>query len=35
MKTHFIEDLSGDGIWNDDYEAFFDKRAEKISKELE
>lgn len=35
MKTHLIEDLSGYGVWNDDYEAFFDKRAEKISQELE
>lgn len=35
MKTHLIDDLSGYGVWNDDYEAFFDKRAEKISQELE
>ena len=35
MNTHLIEDLSAYGVWNDDYEAFIDKRAEKISKELE
>ncbi|PPA69441.1 DUF262 domain-containing protein [Jeotgalibacillus proteolyticus] len=35
MKTHLIDDLNSYGIWNDDYDAFFDKRAEKISQELE
>ena len=35
MKTHLIGDLSEYGVWNDDYEAFFDKRAETISQELE
>ncbi|MGG4468467.1 DUF262 domain-containing protein [Paenibacillus alvei] len=34
MKTHLIENLSSYGIWTDDYEAFFDLRAEKISNEL-
>ncbi|GAE95429.1 hypothetical protein JCM21714_4670 [Gracilibacillus boraciitolerans JCM 21714] len=35
MTTHLIDDLNSYGIWKDDYEAFFDKRAEKISQELE
>ncbi|WP_107937329.1 DUF262 domain-containing protein [Ureibacillus chungkukjangi] len=35
MKTHMIDDLNGYGVWNDDYEAFFNKRAEKISQELD
>lgn len=34
MKTHFIDDLSEYGVWKDDYESFFDKRAEKLSEEL-
>lgn len=34
MKTHLIDDLSEYGVWNDDYEAFFDHRADKISEEL-
>lgn len=34
MKTHLIEDLDAFGIWKDDYDQFFDQRAEKISKEL-
>lgn len=33
MKTHLI-DLNDYGIWDDDYEVFFQKRAEKISEEL-
>jgi hypothetical protein len=35
MKTHLIDDLSVYGVWDNNYEAFFDKRAEKISRELE
>ncbi|MFE3897597.1 MULTISPECIES: DUF262 domain-containing protein [unclassified Priestia] len=35
MKTHLIDDLTTYGIWNDDYDVFFDLRAEKISRELE
>jgi len=35
METHLIDDLTDYGIWNDNYDAFFDKRAEKISQELE
>lgn len=35
MKTHLIDDLSTYGIWDNDYVAFFDKRAEKISQELQ
>ncbi|WP_088008348.1 GmrSD restriction endonuclease domain-containing protein [Indiicoccus explosivorum] len=34
MKTHLIEDLEAYGIWEDDYEVFFEKRAAKISEEL-
>ncbi|MGY3714928.1 GmrSD restriction endonuclease domain-containing protein [Sutcliffiella cohnii] len=34
MRTHLIDDLDAFGIWNDDYDQFFDQRAEKISKEL-
>ncbi|PFQ80871.1 DUF262 domain-containing protein [Priestia megaterium] len=34
MKTHLIDDLNSYGIWNDDYDAFFDCRAQKISNEL-
>ncbi|WP_339192763.1 DUF262 domain-containing protein [Paenibacillus sp. FSL W8-1287] len=33
MKTHLI-DLNDFGVWDDDYELFFQKRAEKISEEL-
>jgi hypothetical protein len=34
MKTHLIEDLTVFGIWNDDYDKFFDARAKAVSKEL-
>lgn len=34
MKTHLINDIDSYGIWNDDYDTFFKKRAEAISKEL-
>lgn len=34
MKTHLIDDLNSFGVWNDDYDIFFDKRAEKISTEF-
>jgi hypothetical protein len=34
MKTHLIN-LDYFGIWNDDYNLFFEKRAELISKEIE
>ncbi|MEH7094072.1 GmrSD restriction endonuclease domain-containing protein [Neobacillus vireti] len=34
MKTHLIDDLDAFGIWKDDYDVFFDQRAEKISQEL-
>lgn len=33
MKTHLI-DLNNYGVWDDDYDVFFQKRAEKISEEL-
>jgi hypothetical protein len=34
MKTHLIEDLDAFGIWNDDYDKFFDERAKAVSREL-
>jgi hypothetical protein len=35
MKTHLIDDLTAFGIWDDDYDSFFNLRAQKISEELE
>lgn len=35
MKSHLINDLDLFGIWNDDYEAFFENRAKLLSKEIE
>lgn len=35
MKTHLIYDLDDYGIWTDNYEVFFEKRAIAISKEIE
>ncbi|MDE0512161.1 MAG: DUF262 domain-containing protein [Gammaproteobacteria bacterium] len=35
MKTHLIDDLEEFGIWDDDYGAFFRKRAERVSKEID
>jgi hypothetical protein len=34
METHLIDDLDKYGIWNDDYDTFFEKRAERVSNEL-
>ena len=34
MKTHLINDLDEFGIWNNDYDKFFQKRAEVISEEI-
>lgn len=34
MKTHLINDLDEFGIWENDYDAFFEKRAVAISNEL-
>lgn len=34
MKTHLITDLNKFGVWNDDYDKFFEERANIISKEL-
>ncbi|MFA5032758.1 MAG: DUF262 domain-containing protein [bacterium] len=34
MKTHLIMDLDEFGIWADNYETFFDKRAEVVAKEI-
>jgi hypothetical protein len=33
MRTHLIE-LNNYGVWDNDYDTFFEKRAEKISEEL-
>ncbi len=34
MKTHLINDLKEFGVWENDYERFFQKRAEAVSQEL-
>lgn len=34
MKTHLITDLDEFGVWDDNYDKFFEKRAEVISKEI-
>ncbi|MHA1381065.1 MAG: GmrSD restriction endonuclease domain-containing protein [Candidatus Helarchaeota archaeon] len=34
MKTHLINDLEKFGIWDDNYDAFFDERAKLVSNEL-
>jgi hypothetical protein len=34
MKTHLIESLDTFGIWEDDYDKFFDERAKVVSREL-
>lgn len=34
MKTHLINDLDEFGIWENDYDKFFEKRAEAISEEI-
>jgi hypothetical protein len=34
MKTHLINDLDDFGVWENDYNAFFEKRAVAISNEL-
>lgn len=34
MKTHLIENLGAFGIWDDDYDKFFDERAKAVSREL-
>lgn len=34
MKTHLINDLDEFGVWNNDYDTFFQKRAEVISEEI-
>jgi hypothetical protein len=35
MKSHLIDDMDDFGIWTDNYELFFEKRVERISKEIE
>ena len=34
MKTHLISDLDEFGIWDDDYDKFFQERAKLVSKEI-
>lgn len=34
MKTHLISDLKNFGVWDDNYDDFFDERAKRISEEL-
>jgi hypothetical protein len=34
MKTHLIDNLDRFGVWNDDYDRFFDERAKAVSREL-
>lgn len=34
MKSHLIDSLDEFGVWEDDYDSFFQKRADKISNEL-
>lgn len=34
MKTHLINDLDEFGVWKNDYDTFFEKRAEAVSNEL-
>ena len=34
MKTHLIGDIESFGIWEDDYDRFFDERAKVVSSEL-
>ncbi len=35
MKTHLINDLTQYGVWDDDYDKFFDERAKAVSRELQ
>ena len=35
MKSHLINNLELFGIWNDNYDAFFEKRAKLLSAEIE
>jgi hypothetical protein len=34
MKTHLIKDIEKFGIWDDDYDRFYNSRLKEISKEL-
>ena len=34
MKTHLINDLQSFGVWDDDYDVFFDKRVSAIREEI-
>jgi hypothetical protein len=35
MKSHLIGDLNEFGVWEDDYDIFFEERAKLVSKEIE
>ena len=35
MDTHLIHDLDQFGVWDDDYEVFFEQRLRAISEQLE
>lgn len=35
MKSHLINDLDDFGIWDDDYDVFFERRAKLVHKEIE
>ena len=35
MKSHLILDLDRFGVWDDDYDTFYDERAKAVSRELE
>jgi hypothetical protein len=34
MKSHLINDLDSFGIWDDNYELFFNQRAKALSREM-
>lgn len=34
MKSHLINDLVGFGVWENDYDSFFEERAKQVSKEI-
>ena len=35
MKSHLIDDLNKFGIWDDDYDVFFENRAKLLGAEIE
>ena len=34
MKSHLINDLNSFGVWENDYDAFFEERAKVVSREI-